>query len=248
MWTAVLGRRPSYLPAFRYGLPGCFLPASGPLQMGGSSGSSSKGSPAVPTAEVDMLSVVMLWMDYSQLTDKLAKAAEDDGDITTAWELSKIDMAYGDAAYQAGRMRVDQVTLDVISKPVSEIYIRHNRMELETMTVRPDGLRMLREFNKATVAARTKQSATKAAAIPTSMSDGDQVLPRRQRSLWLLLRGRSRTSRDVHRPSGSSKQPHVPQAPPPKRQAAGNRPGPLIPSTKRPITVWMGPTQRGGRN
>jgi hypothetical protein len=31
-----------------------------------------------------MLSVVMLWMDYSALTDKLAKAAEDEGDIEAA--------------------------------------------------------------------------------------------------------------------------------------------------------------------
>jgi hypothetical protein len=94
-----------------------------------------------------MLSVLMLWMDYSQLAYKLAKAAGDDGDITTAWELCKIGMAYRDAAYQAGRMRVDQVTLDLISRSVSEMYTRQNRMELETATVRPDGLRMLREFN-----------------------------------------------------------------------------------------------------
>jgi hypothetical protein len=61
-----------------------------------------------------MLSVALLWTDYSQLSDKLAKAAEDYGEITSAWELSKIGMAYRDAAYQAGRMRVDQVTLDLI--------------------------------------------------------------------------------------------------------------------------------------
>jgi hypothetical protein len=32
-----------------------------------------------------MLSVVMPWMNYSALTDKLAKAAEDEGDIEAAW-------------------------------------------------------------------------------------------------------------------------------------------------------------------
>jgi hypothetical protein len=123
------------------------------------------------------------------VTDKLARAAEDDGDNNTAWELSKIGMAYRDAAYQAGRMRVDQVTLDLISKPVSEMYTRQNRMELETVTVRPDGLRMLREFNKATVTARTKHAATKAAAVPTSMSDGDPVLTRRvKKSLAAVAR------------------------------------------------------------
>jgi hypothetical protein len=63
--------------------------------------------------------------------------------------------AYRDAAYQAVRMRVDQVTLDLISRPVSEMYTRQTRTELETVTVRPEGLQMLREFNKATVTART---------------------------------------------------------------------------------------------
>jgi hypothetical protein len=75
-------------------------------------------------AEGHTLSVVMLWMEYSALTDKLAKAAEGEGDFATAWALAKIGMAYRDAAYQAGRLRVDQVSLDFISKPVSETHAR----------------------------------------------------------------------------------------------------------------------------
>jgi hypothetical protein len=69
-------------------------------------------------------------------------------------DLAKIGMAYRDAAYQAGRLRVDQVTLDLISKPVS-MYTRQNRMDLETNTVGPAGLQKLREFNRATITART---------------------------------------------------------------------------------------------
>jgi hypothetical protein len=102
-------------------------------------------------AEGDMLSVVVLWLDYSALTNKLALSAEDDRDLGVAWALAKMSAAYRDAAYQAVRMRVDQVTLDLISRPVSEMYTRQTKMELETVTVRPEGLQMLREFNKATV-------------------------------------------------------------------------------------------------
>jgi hypothetical protein len=87
-------------------------------------------------------------MDYSALTDKLAKAAEDERDIEAAWALSMIGMPYREAASQAGRLRVDQVNLDLISKPVLEMYTRQNRMDLETVTVSPAGLNMLREFNK----------------------------------------------------------------------------------------------------
>jgi hypothetical protein len=130
-------------------------------------------------AEGDMLSVVALWLDYSALTDKLALSAEDDGDPELAWALAKVGMAYRDAAYQAVRMRVDQVTLDLISRPVSEMYTWQNRMELETVTVRPEGLRMLREFNKATVTARTKHAATKAAAVPPGPTDDRPALSQR---------------------------------------------------------------------
>jgi hypothetical protein len=73
-------------------------------------------------------------------------------------------MAYHRAAYEGARMRIDQITLDLISKAVAEMYTRQTRMELETVTVRPDGLRILREFNKATMTARTRHAAAKAAA------------------------------------------------------------------------------------
>jgi hypothetical protein len=36
-----------------------------------------------------VLSVVGLWSDYSALTDKLARSAEDDGDLGVAWALAK---------------------------------------------------------------------------------------------------------------------------------------------------------------
>jgi hypothetical protein len=53
-------------------------------------GESNRSETDAPIAEGDMLSVVPLWMDYSALTDKLAKAAEDEGDIAPAWALAKI--------------------------------------------------------------------------------------------------------------------------------------------------------------
>jgi hypothetical protein len=45
-----------------------------------------------------MLSVVIFWIDYSALTDKLANEAVDEGGIATAWALNKIGMVYRDAA------------------------------------------------------------------------------------------------------------------------------------------------------
>jgi hypothetical protein len=174
-------------------------------------------------AEGDMLSVVMLSMDYSALTDKLAKAAEDEGDIEAAWALAKIGMAYRDAAYQDGSLRVDQVTLDLISKPVSEMYTRQNRMYLETVTVSPAGLKMLREVNKATIAACTKAAANKEAAVPHGFGDNggssEQPLSKRAKQR-AASRQRSRKSTRAN-----TNRPKEPQVPPPIRQAADSRPG-----------------------
>jgi hypothetical protein len=106
------------------------------LKQGGSNRSES--GPHV--ADGYMVSDVILWLDYSLPADKVALAAEDEGDMDTAWALSKIGKAYRNAVYQADCKRVDHVTLDLIIKPVSKMYIRQNRMELETVTVRPNGL------------------------------------------------------------------------------------------------------------
>jgi hypothetical protein len=123
-------------------------------------------------AEGDTLSVASIWMDYAELSFNISQTARDEGDVKTAYDLAEMGMAYHSAAYQGVRMRIDQITLDLISKPVAEMYTRQTRMELETVTVRPDGLRILREFNRATVTARTKHAATKAAAIPHGTIDG----------------------------------------------------------------------------
>jgi hypothetical protein len=76
-------------------------------------------------------------------------------------------------------MRVDQVMLDLSGRPVSEIYTRQPSMELKTATVHPEGLRMLREFKKETVTARTKHAATKAATVPPGPTDDGPAFPQR---------------------------------------------------------------------
>jgi hypothetical protein len=45
-------------------------------------GESNRSESDPRVAEGDMLSVMILWLDYSQLTDKLALTAEDEGDVT----------------------------------------------------------------------------------------------------------------------------------------------------------------------
>jgi hypothetical protein len=123
----------------------------------------------------DTLSVLVHWLDYWSLCWRLAIAAEDRGGMEDALALWKMSAAYADAAYKAARMRVDAITLDQISKPVAEMYTRSNRIELQTVTVMPSGIRMLREFNKATVTARTKAAANKAANVQTSRTVTDSV-------------------------------------------------------------------------
>jgi hypothetical protein len=119
------------------------------------------------------LSVMVLWMDYWVLCLRLAVTAEEKCDLEDALKLWRMSAEYGDAAYRAATMRVDAVTFDQISKPVAEMYTRSTRMDLETVTGLPSGIRILKEFNRATVTARTKAAANKAANIPASQVNVD---------------------------------------------------------------------------
>jgi hypothetical protein len=100
------------------------------------------------------------------------------------------------------------------------MYSRRNRMELKTVTVRPDGLRMLRELNNATVTARNKRAATKAAAVPTNMADGDSFLPRRAKKSLAAVERKKEDEQGRPQAPEAVKTTQMPQAPPPKRQAA----------------------------
>jgi hypothetical protein len=75
-------------------------------------------------AEGDTLSVASMWMDYAELTFQLSQSARDEGDVNSAYELAEMGMVYHRAAYEGVRMRIDQITLDLISKPVAEMYTR----------------------------------------------------------------------------------------------------------------------------
>jgi hypothetical protein len=163
------------------------------------------------------------------------KAAEDEGYIEAAWALAKIGMAYRDAAYQAGRLRVDQVTLDLISTPVSEMYTRQNRIDLETVTVSPAGLQLLREFNTATIMARTKAAANKEAAVPNGFGDNggssEQLLSKRAKQRAAALKKKPENRMFL------TNLPKEPQALPPIRQPAGSRPGKVIFPSNRPVPI-----------
>jgi hypothetical protein len=68
-----------------------------------------------------------------------------------------------------------------------------------------------------------------------------------RRSLWLLLRGRRRTSRDVHTPPTPFKTTLGAASSAAEKSGSGKPAGPIVPSTKRPIPRWMGPMRAAAR-
>jgi hypothetical protein len=60
------------------------------------------------------------------------------------------------------------------------------------------------------------------------------------------MRRRRKKDRIVSRLPRPANTPKGPQAPPPTRQAAAGR-GPVIPSVKRPVPIWMGPLKAAKR-
>jgi hypothetical protein len=83
------------------------------------------------------------------------------------------------------------------------MYTRQNRMDLETVTVSPAGLQMLREFNKATKTARTKAAANKEAAVPDGFGDNGgssaQPLSKRSKQRAAALKKKPEEQRGQHK-------------------------------------------------
>ena len=54
-------------------------------------------------------------------------------------DLAEQTSVYVHAAYEAGRMRVDEISMSLLNRPAAELYVRTNRVELKTTTMRaPD--------------------------------------------------------------------------------------------------------------
>jgi hypothetical protein len=62
-------------------------------------------------AEGDAISVILLWMDFAMLSDRLAKESSQFQEHAIADDLRAESSAYMAASYEVGRMRVDDVTM-----------------------------------------------------------------------------------------------------------------------------------------
>jgi hypothetical protein len=117
------------------------------------------------------MSVIMLWLDFAMLADKLAKEASQCQEHAIADDLRAESSAYMAAAYDAGRMRVDDITMSLLNKPAAELYSSTTRMTLESRMMHPEGLRYIRATNSALMNAKSRAIANKAASLPSSTGD-----------------------------------------------------------------------------
>lgn len=122
----------------------------------------SDGDPRI--AEGDCLSNVVLWLDYATIATRLLEAAVADGDQSAVGPLVSQVVAYQAAAYDAARMRVDDISMTLLNRPAAELYSKTSRMELESTTMRSPGIKFLRKSNAAMLTAKAKAIANKAAA------------------------------------------------------------------------------------
>jgi hypothetical protein len=107
----------------------------------------------------------MLWLYFSMLAYRLAKEASQCQEHAIADDLRAESSAYMAAAYEAGRMRADDVTMSLLKKPAAELYYATTRITLESITMRPEGLRYIRTTNAAQMNAKSRAIANKAASI-----------------------------------------------------------------------------------
>lgn len=80
--------------------------------------------------------------------------------------------AYVMAAYEAWRKCVDDVAMSLLSKPVAELYTTKTRMNLESTTLRADGVRHIRSPNFAMLTPQSRAIANKAADLPSGSGNG----------------------------------------------------------------------------
>lgn len=122
-------------------------------------------------AEGDCLSNVVLWLDYANIASRLLDAAVKDGDLSAVGPLVEQVVAYQGAAYEAARMRVDDVSMTLLNRPAAELYTKTSRMELESTTMRAPGIKFLRKTNAAMLTAKAKAIATKNANQAGQIAD-----------------------------------------------------------------------------
>jgi hypothetical protein len=109
-------------------------------------------------------------------------SAEEDGDPGVSLSLAKMGMAYLDAAFRPfGFVWTRRHWILLAGR--CQMYTRQTRMELETVTVRPEGLRMLLEFKNATVTARTKHAAIRTATVPPGHTDDGPAFSQRDQKV-----------------------------------------------------------------
>lgn len=125
-------------------------------------------------AEGDCLSNVVLWLDYATISMRLLDAAVKAEDYAAVLDLVAQSSAYQAAAYEAARMRVDDISMGILNRPAAELYVKTSRMDLETTTMRAPGIRFLRKSNAAMLNAKAKAIANKAAAVPGTSNDSSQ--------------------------------------------------------------------------
>jgi uncharacterized protein YllA (UPF0747 family) len=67
------------------------------------------------------MSVVMPRLKFAMLADRLSKEDSQCHEHAIADDLRAESSAYMAAAYEAGRMRVDDVTMSLLNKPAAEL-------------------------------------------------------------------------------------------------------------------------------
>jgi hypothetical protein len=213
--------------------------------------------------EGDAMSVIILWLDFAMLADKLAKEASKFQEHAIADDLRAESSVYMAAAYEAGRTRADDVTTSLLSRPAAELYSTITRMTLEFTTMRPEGLRYIRTTNTALMNAKSRAIANKAASLPSGTGDdsksrtGDTV-SRRQRMADNGSRPRRRgVLRMQRRRPMRRRRPILPRRPPvkpPEEPMTLRRVEPqshgwvqVILSKLPPLSIRLGPMKSAAR-
>ena len=113
--------------------------------------------------EGEAMSNIMVWLDFSVITQTLLNAAVASQNWAVVPSLLQQSLEYTKAAYAAGRARTDGITMSLLNKDAATLYARNRNMSLGSTNMDRRPAEFIQSLNKQTQLAAAKAIANRIA-------------------------------------------------------------------------------------
>ena len=119
------------------------------------------------------MSNMMIWLDFSMITQTLLKAAIDSQNWSVVPSLIQQAYEYTKVAYTAGRARTDGITMRLLNKDAASLYAQNRMMSLGSTTMDRRPAEFIQSLNKQTQIAAARAIANRIASTKSDTFSGN---------------------------------------------------------------------------